>query len=53
MYQVAASVRAGRLVVVLAEFEPPPHPIHLVYPSARLVPAKVRAFFDLVLGHVT
>ncbi|PCC69221.1 transcriptional regulator, LysR family [Nannocystis exedens] len=48
-YQVAASVRAGRLAVVLAEFEPPPQPIHLVYPSARLVPAKVRAFVDLVL----
>ncbi|MFZ6184229.1 LysR family transcriptional regulator [Nannocystis pusilla] len=48
-YQVAEAVRAGRLEVVLAEFEPPPQPIHLVYPSARLVPAKVRAFVDLVL----
>lgn len=49
-YQVAAAVRAGRLVVVLAEFEPPPLPIHLVYPDARFVPAKVRAFVDLVVG---
>ncbi|MDC0672462.1 LysR family transcriptional regulator [Nannocystis radixulma] len=48
-YQVADAVRAGRLAVVLAEFEPPPQPIYLVYPSARLVPAKVRAFVDLVL----
>ncbi|MBZ5710127.1 LysR family transcriptional regulator [Nannocystis pusilla] len=48
-YQVADAVRAGRLTVVLAEFEPPPQPIHLVYPGARLVPAKVRAFIDLVL----
>jgi DNA-binding transcriptional LysR family regulator len=48
-YQVADAIRAGRLAVVLAEFELPPQPIYLVYPSARLVPAKVRAFVDLVL----
>ncbi|MBL9105812.1 MAG: LysR family transcriptional regulator [Myxococcales bacterium] len=47
-YQVADAVRAGRLIVVLAEFEPPPAPIHLVVPTARLLSAKVRAFVDLV-----
>lgn len=47
-YQVADEVRARRLQVVLEEFEPPPLPIHILYPSTRLLTAKVRAFVDLV-----
>jgi len=46
-YQVAAAVRSGRLTIVLADFEPPPLPIHIVQPAGRLVPAAVRAFVDL------
>ena len=37
-------VRAGRLKVILREFEPPPLPIYVVYPSRRHLSAKVRAF---------
>ena len=48
-YQVAAAVRTQRFRVVLADFEPPPSPIHVVYPSTRLLSAKVRAFVDQVL----
>lgn len=48
-YQVAESVQSGRLEVVLSAFEPPPLPIHLVYPTTRLLSAKVRAFVDLTL----
>lgn len=47
-YQVVDAVRAGRLRVVLHEHEVPPLPIHLVYPSTRLLSAKVRAFADLL-----
>jgi DNA-binding transcriptional LysR family regulator len=47
-YQVAEALRAGRLRIVLPELEPPPLPIHIVYPSTRLLSAKVRAFIDLV-----
>jgi DNA-binding transcriptional LysR family regulator len=46
-YQVVDAVRAGRLEVVLADFESPPLPIHLVYPTTRLLSAKVRAFVDM------
>ena len=46
-YQVADAVKAGRLRIVLAAFEPPPLPIHFVYPSSRLLSAKVRTFVDL------
>lgn len=47
-YQVTDAIRAGRLRVVLREFEPPPLPIHILYPSTRLLSAKVRAFIELV-----
>jgi DNA-binding transcriptional LysR family regulator len=47
-YQAAASLKAGRLKVVLAKFAPPPLPIHIVYPTSRLLSAKVRTFIDLV-----
>ena len=34
-YTVEPDVRAGKLVVVLPSFEPPPLPIHVVYPEGR------------------
>ena len=48
-YQAADSLRAGRLRIVLAQFEQPALPIHIVYPTSRLLSAKVRAFIDLVV----
>jgi DNA-binding transcriptional LysR family regulator len=47
-YQAAESLKRGRLKIVLAKFEEPPVPIHIVYPTSRLLSAKVRAFIDLV-----
>ncbi len=49
-YQVVEAVRAGRLEVVLPGFEPPPQPIQIVYPTTRLLSAKVRAFVELVVA---
>lgn len=46
-YQVVDQVRAGALRVVLEAFEPPPVPIQVVHPSARLPSAAVRAFIEL------
>ncbi len=45
-YQVAADVRAGRLKVVLADYEREPVPIHIVHAEGRMVSARVRAFVD-------
>lgn len=45
-YQADADLRAGRLIRLLPDFEPPPLPVHLVYPESRLVAAKLRAFVD-------
>jgi DNA-binding transcriptional LysR family regulator len=47
-YQAAASLKAGRLKIVLEKFELPALPIHIVYPTSRLLSAKVRTFIDLV-----
>jgi DNA-binding transcriptional LysR family regulator len=48
-YQAADAIKAGRLKILLAKFEPPSLPIHIVYPTSRLLSAKVRAFIDLVV----
>jgi DNA-binding transcriptional LysR family regulator len=51
-YQVADEVAAGRLRIVLADQEPPPIPVHVVYPAGRKAAAKVRAFIDLAVEHL-
>jgi DNA-binding transcriptional LysR family regulator len=48
-YQAADALEAGRLKIVLAKFEQAPLPIHIVYPTSRLLSAKVRTFVDLVI----
>jgi DNA-binding transcriptional LysR family regulator len=48
-YQVAAHRQAGRLRYVLEAHEPEPLPVSLVYPQARLVSARLRAFIDWVV----
>jgi len=48
-YQIAPELRACRLQVVLAEFEPPPIPISVVYAEGRRAAAKVRAFVDFAV----
>jgi DNA-binding transcriptional LysR family regulator len=47
-YQAADALKAGRLKIVLAKFELPAVPINIVYPTSRLLSAKVRSFIDLV-----
>jgi DNA-binding transcriptional LysR family regulator len=45
-YQIAESVKAGRLVVVLRKFEPAPLPVSLLYVHESRITAKLRAFVD-------
>ncbi len=49
VYQVADEIQAGRLKIVLAEYEPPPIPVHVVTLAGRKAPAKVRAFVDFAV----
>jgi DNA-binding transcriptional LysR family regulator len=48
-YQVAGKVAAGELEILLADFELPPLPIHVVYQGGRKAPARVRSFVDFVV----
>ncbi len=45
-YQVLPMVAQGRLAIVLEDFELPPRPVSVIYPHARLLPARTRAFID-------
>jgi len=48
-YQVDALLKAGKLKTVLDGFEPPPRPVSLLVPQARMLPARTRAFIDWML----
>lgn len=45
-YGVDKEIAEGRLIELLPELRPAAKNIHLVYPSSRYVPAKVRLFMD-------
>lgn len=45
-YQSAADVAAGRLRVVLADYEGPPLPVSLLHTNQGPLPLKTRAFLD-------
>jgi len=47
-YRVVAAVRNRRFCVIPEDFAPLLAPIHVVYPSARVPSAKVRAFAELL-----
>lgn len=51
-YQVAPYLKQKRLRRVLKEFEPPPQPINIVYPHARLLPARTRVFVEWMKGEL-
>ncbi|MBI5258527.1 MAG: LysR family transcriptional regulator [Burkholderiales bacterium] len=51
-YQVCDEVRDGRLCLLLQAHEPPPVPVHLVYPAGRMAAAKVRAFVHHAAEHL-
>ena len=43
----------GRLVRVLPQWKAKDLPIHVVYGTHRLLPARVRAFLDFAAGYLT
>ncbi len=45
-YQVAPGRKSGSLKYVLEAFETDPAPVHVVYPHAKLMSPRVRAFVD-------
>ena len=51
-YQVAPLVAAKKLRVVLSDFESPALPVSVVYPHARLMSPRIRAFVDWMKDHL-
>ena len=51
-YQVAPFIEEKRLRIVLDKFERAPRPISVVYPHARLLPARTRMFIDWIRNDI-
>ena len=45
---VGDAIKAGRLIVVLDAYSPPPLPIHALYAPNRFLAAKTRLFIDFL-----
>jgi DNA-binding transcriptional LysR family regulator len=50
-YQVVDAVAAGRLVLLLEDYAPPPIPVSAVFPANRQRSPSVRAFLDAARAH--
>ncbi len=48
-HDVAAAVQAGKLQLILQEFEVEPIPVHLVHLSRNMMPVKLRRFIDFAV----
>ncbi|OZI34771.1 LysR family transcriptional regulator [Bordetella genomosp. 10] len=51
-YQITGELRDGKLRVLLADYEPPAAPIHLIHREGRHALRKVRAFLDLAVDRL-
>jgi len=51
-YQVAEELAAGRLKVILAEYEEAPWPVHVMHRESKFGSSKVRNFIDLLAEHL-
>jgi DNA-binding transcriptional LysR family regulator len=52
LWQVRSLVDSGAVEIVLAEFEPPPVPVHLVWLAGRSLPRRVRALIDFLAERI-
>jgi len=50
-YLIGKDLVSGTLVALLENFQLAPIDIHVVYPSRRYMPAKLRTFIDHLVGH--
>lgn len=46
LWQVRPLVDGGQLELILTRFEPPPVPVHAVWPATKLLPAKTQMFIE-------
>jgi len=48
LWQVRSLVDRGKVELVLTRFEPPPIPIHAVWPTTRVLPARTQLFIEFL-----
>jgi len=51
-YQIAGELAAGRLKIVLADFEEAPWPVNLVHRESKFGSSKVRNFIDMLADYL-
>jgi len=51
-YQVGDDLAAGRLQIILAEYEEAPWPVHILHRESKYGSSKVRHFIDLLADHL-
>ncbi|ABQ29034.1 LysR family transcriptional regulator [Acidiphilium cryptum] len=52
LWQIAGMLETGRVELILTEYEPPPTPVHVVWPQASLLPTRTRAFIDFLAARL-
>jgi DNA-binding transcriptional LysR family regulator len=52
LWQIRSLVDRGDVELVLTRFEPPPIPIHAVWPATRVLPARTRLFVEFLAGRL-
>jgi DNA-binding transcriptional LysR family regulator len=52
-YQIADELAAGRLKIILAEYEESPWPVHVLHRESKFGSSKVRNFIDLLAEHLS
>lgn len=52
IWEVGPHLAGGRLEVVLPDYRPLPHAVHVLYPHSRYLPMRVRAFIDFMIETV-
>jgi DNA-binding transcriptional LysR family regulator len=51
-YQIGDELAAGRLKIILDDFEEAPWPVHVVHRESKFGSSKVRNFIDLLVAHL-
>ncbi|MGW8394230.1 LysR family transcriptional regulator [Pseudoduganella sp. HUAS MS19] len=51
-YQMADELAAGKLKIILAEFEEEPWPVHILHRESKYGSSRVRKFIDLLAQHL-
>lgn len=52
LWQVRPLIDRGDVELVLTRFEPPPVPIHAVWPATRVLPARTQLFIEFLVGRL-